>query len=89
VYGLQESSVGDVATQAAKERGIRVQPDLEPQRNSFIRSDQYNFIRHGVPAVAMKVGFDPGSLEQKLFKDWLTYRYHAPSDDLDQPLDLS
>jgi Zn-dependent M28 family amino/carboxypeptidase len=89
VYGLQESSVGDVATQAAKERGIRVQPDPEPQRNSFIRSDQYNFIRHGVPAVAMKVAFDPGSPEQKLFKDWLTYRYHAPSDDLDQPVDLS
>jgi Zn-dependent M28 family amino/carboxypeptidase len=89
VYGLQESSVGDVASQAAKERGIRVQPDPEPQRNSFIRSDQYNFIRHGVPAVAMKVGFDPGSPEQKLFKDWLTYRYHAPSDDLDQPVDLS
>jgi Zn-dependent M28 family amino/carboxypeptidase len=89
VYGLQESSVGDVAAQAAKERGIRVQPDPEPQRNSFIRSDQYNFIRHGVPAVAMKVGFDPGSPEQKLFKDWLTYRYHAPSDDLDQPVDLS
>jgi Zn-dependent M28 family amino/carboxypeptidase len=89
VYGLQESSVGDVATQAAKARGIRVQPDPEPQRNSFIRSDQYNFIRHGVPAVAMKVGFDPDSPEQKLFKDWLTYRYHAPSDDLDQPVDLS
>jgi Zn-dependent M28 family amino/carboxypeptidase len=89
VYGLQESSVGDVASQVARERGIRVQPDPEPQRNSFIRSDQYNFIRHGVPAVAMKVGFDPGSPEQKLFKDWLTYRYHAPSDDLDQPVDLS
>jgi Zn-dependent M28 family amino/carboxypeptidase len=89
VYGLQESTVGDVAAQAAKEHGIRVQPDPEPQRNSFIRSDQYNFIRHGVPAVAMKVGFDPGSPEQKLFKDWLTYRYHAPSDDLDQPVDLA
>jgi len=89
VYGLQESTVGDVAAQAAKEHGIRVQPDPEPQRNSFIRSDQYNFIRHGVPAVAMKVGFDPGSPEQKLFKDWLTHRYHAPSDDLDQPVDLA
>jgi Zn-dependent M28 family amino/carboxypeptidase len=89
VYGLQESSVGDVAAQVASARGIRVQPDPEPQRNSFIRSDQYNFIRHGVPAVAMKVGFELGSPEQKTFKDWLTNRYHAPSDDLDQPIDLS
>jgi hypothetical protein len=27
--------------------------------------------------------------ERKLHKDWLTNRYHAPSDDLDQPVDLS
>ena len=37
----------------------------------------------------MDVGYDPGSPEQKLFKDWLTNRYHAPSDDIDQPVDLS
>jgi hypothetical protein len=66
-----------------------VQPDPEPQRNSFIRSDQYNFIRHGVPALAMKVGFVPGSPEQQTFKDWLTQRYHAPSDDINQPVDLA
>jgi Zn-dependent M28 family amino/carboxypeptidase len=89
VYGLQESDMGDIVTEVAKARGIRVQPDPEPLRNAFIRSDQYNFIRHGIPALAMKVGYDPGSPEQKLFKDWLTQRYHAPSDDLDQPLDLT
>jgi Zn-dependent M28 family amino/carboxypeptidase len=88
VYGLQESDLGDLVTEVAKARGIRVQPDPEPVRNSFIRSDQYNFIRHGIPALAMKVGYDPGTPEQKLFKDWLTQRYHAPSDDLDQPIDL-
>jgi Zn-dependent M28 family amino/carboxypeptidase len=89
VLGLQESDLGDIVTEVAKARGIRVQPDPEPVRNSFIRSDQYNFIRHGIPALAMKVGYDPGSPEQKLFKDWLTQRYHAPSDDLDQPIDLT
>jgi Zn-dependent M28 family amino/carboxypeptidase len=89
VLGLQESDLGEIITEVAKARGIRVQPDPEPVRNSFIRSDQYNFIRHGIPALAMKVGYDPGSPEQKLFKDWLTQRYHAPSDDLDQPIDLT
>ena len=24
-----------------------------------------------------------------MFQDWLTKRYHAPSDDLDQPVDLA
>jgi hypothetical protein len=89
VLGLQESDLGELVTEVARARGIRVQPDPEPVRNSFIRSDQYNFIRHGIPALAMKVGYDPGSPEQKLFKDWLTQRYHAPSDDLDQPIDLT
>jgi Zn-dependent M28 family amino/carboxypeptidase len=89
VLGLQESDLGEIITEVARARGIRVQPDPEPVRNSFIRSDQYNFIRHGIPALAVKVGYDPGSPEQKLFKDWLTQRYHAPSDDLDQPIDLT
>jgi len=89
VYGLAESDLGDYASEAAQSAGVRVQADPEPQRNVFIRSDQYNFIRHGIPGLAMKVGFDPGSPEQQIFKDWLTQRYHAPSDDLDQPVDLS
>ena len=88
VYGLAESDMGDMARDVAQSLGIQVQADPEPQRNAFIRSDQYNFIRHGVPALAMKVGFEQGSPQQAIFKNWLTQRYHAPSDDLDQPVDL-
>ncbi len=89
VPGLAESDLGDRAREAAQLFGVRVQADPEPLRNVFIRSDQYNFIRHGVPALKLDVGFDPGSPEQKIFKDWLTNRYHAPSDDLAQPVDFA
>ena len=89
VYGLGESEMGDSAREVAQSLGVEVQPDPEPQRNAFIRSDQYNFIRHGVPALAMGVGFVKGSPEQAIFKDWLTQRYHAPSDDTNQPVDLA
>ncbi|HXY04568.1 MAG TPA: M28 family metallopeptidase [Terriglobales bacterium] len=90
VWGLAESDLGDDARQVAEARGIQVQADPEPQRNVFIRSDQYNFIRHGIPALMMGIAPDPNSPEQKeLFRNWLTHRYHAPSDDLDQPVDLS
>ncbi|HEY7403350.1 MAG TPA: M28 family metallopeptidase [Candidatus Angelobacter sp.] len=89
VYGLAESDLGDSVREVAQSLGVQVQPDPEPQRNSFIRSDQYNFIRHGIPALAMKVGFEPGSPEQETFKNWLTQRYHAPSDDTNQPVDLA
>ena len=89
VYGLAESDMGDLVRNVAQSLGVQVQPDPEPQRNAFIRSDQYNFIRHGVPALAMGVGFEKGSPQQEIFKTWRTQRYHAPSDDLDQPVDLA
>jgi Zn-dependent M28 family amino/carboxypeptidase len=89
VYGLAESDMGDMARDVAQSLGVQVQADPEPQRNAFIRSDQYNFIRHGVPALAMGVGFEKGSPQQEIFKTWRTQRYHAPSDDLDQPVDLA
>ena len=89
VKGLAESDLGDSATRAAEFFGVRVQPDLQPLRNSFIRSDQYNFVRHGIPSLNMEIGFVPDSPEQKIFKDWLTNHYHAPSDDINQPVDLA
>jgi Zn-dependent M28 family amino/carboxypeptidase len=89
VQGLEESDLGDRAAAIARTLGVKPVPDPEPLRNLFVRSDQYNFIRHGVPAVKMDVLYEPGSPEQKLFKDWLTNRYHAPSDDVNQPVDLS
>ncbi len=88
VHGLNESEVGDMARAVADSLGVKAQTDPEPQRNSFIRSDQYNFIRHGIPAVAMAVSYEKDSPEQQLFKDWRTKRYHAPSDDLNQPVEL-
>jgi Zn-dependent M28 family amino/carboxypeptidase len=88
VLGLAESDLGEVARQVAESDGVSVQPDPQPLRNVFVRSDQYSFIRHGVPALAMDVA--PTTPEQKqIFQDWLTKRYHAPSDDLDQPVDLA
>ena len=88
VLGLDESDLGDRTRAIAQSFGVKVQPDPEPLRNVFIRSDQYNFIRHGIPSVMIDVGAEPGSPEQKVFKEWLTQRYHAPSDDLNQPVDL-
>jgi Zn-dependent M28 family amino/carboxypeptidase len=89
VLGLDDSDLGDRVREVAQSLGIRVQPDPEPLRNLFVRSDQYNFIRHGIPSVIMSVAPEPGTPEQKIFKDWLTQRYHAPSDDVDQPVDLA
>ena len=89
VYGLDESSLGAMVREIGQQEGVQVQPDPEPLRNSFIRSDQYSFIKQGIPSVAMGVGFKPGSPEAATHKKWLTERYHAPSDDVNQPVDLA
>jgi hypothetical protein len=87
VFGLDESDLGDDARAVAEALGVPAQGDLEPKRNLFIRSDQYSFIRQGIPALALKVGFAKDSPEERIAKQWLTERYHAPSDDLNQPVD--
>jgi Zn-dependent M28 family amino/carboxypeptidase len=89
VFGLDESDLGDRAREVAQQLGIKVQADPEPLRNVFVRSDQYSFIRHGIPSIMMSVAPQPDTPEQKIFKDWLTQRYHAPSDDINQPVDLA
>jgi Zn-dependent M28 family amino/carboxypeptidase len=88
VYGLAESDLGDRAREAAQSIGVPVQPDPEPQHNVFIRSDQYNFIVHGVPALMIDIGAYPGTPEMDTYHAWLKNRYHAPSDDVNQPIDL-
>jgi hypothetical protein len=88
VLGLEESDLGDDARAAARSAGLEVQPDLEPLRHRFIRSDQYSFIRAGIPSLAMKVGFDAGSAEAQIARRWIAERYHAVGDAADQPVDL-
>ncbi len=88
VLGLDESDLGDRVRGVAARSGLAVGADSEPERNRFTRSDQYSFIRQGVPALAMKVGFEPGSPEAAIDARWTKERYHQPADDLQQPLDL-
>jgi Zn-dependent M28 family amino/carboxypeptidase len=89
VYGGDESSLGPELAAVAAAAGVKVIPDRQPDRNIFIRSDQYNFIRAGVPAVMPAFGSEPGSQEEKTQMEWLSNRYHAPSDDVNQPVDLA
>jgi hypothetical protein len=88
VQGLAESSLGESARAAAKTLGVDVQTDREPEQNRFIRSDQYSFIRRGIPALAFKFGYEFGSPEETTRRNWVRDVYHKPSDDLNQPVNL-
>ena len=85
--GAEESSLGKDAAAEAARAGLTLVPDPLPDRNVFIRSDQYSFIRTGVPALFFKFGFRLGTPEAKIEHDWRAIRYHSPSDDLKQPVE--
>jgi Zn-dependent M28 family amino/carboxypeptidase len=87
VQGLEESDLADDLRRVARPLGIEVLTDPEPERNAFTRSDQYSFIKTGVPSLSLKVGFMRDSPEHNLVRKWRTERYHAPGDDLTQPID--
>ncbi len=89
VLGLDESDLGQDIRATAKGLNLNVQADPEPQRNRFVRSDQYSFVKVGIPALAMKVGYDANTQEAAIAAKWTAERYHAPSDDLNQPIDMS
>ena len=89
VQGLTESTLGDDIRAICSASGIQVQADKEPNKNRFIRSDQYSFIKRGVPALAFKFGYVPGTPEEKIFQAWYRERYHGVTDDLSQPVDFA
>jgi Zn-dependent M28 family amino/carboxypeptidase len=88
VFGLGESDLADDAGAVAEAMGVELMADPQPQRNRFIRSDQYSFIRAGIPALATKIGYAEGSPEQAIDAKWFAERYHAVGDSPDQPVDL-
>ena len=83
--GETESSLGDDARAVAAVQGLSVVPDPLPDRNVFVRADQYSFVREGIPSLFMKFGFTKDTPEFQIEHDWRATRYHAPSDDLNQP----
>jgi Zn-dependent M28 family amino/carboxypeptidase len=87
VQGLNESTLGEDIRAVCAEAEVQVQADKQPDHNRFIRSDQYSFIRKGVPSLAFKFGWVPGTPEEKQFNDWYKERYHGPADDVNQPVD--
>jgi hypothetical protein len=84
---LEDSTLGDTVRQVAQPMGIKIQPDPEPERNLLRRSDHWNFMQIGVPAVGFIFGYENGTPEEATYRRWYLERYHTPADDLNQPWD--
>jgi Peptidase family M28 len=85
--GLTDSTLGDSVRTVAAQFKIEIRPDLEPERNLFRRADNYNFVRIGVPIASFILGYEKGSPEEVVYRDWYARRYHKPQDDIKTPID--
>lgn len=87
--GIEHSTLEAVARKAVAQAGLTLTPDPLPEEVTFVRSDQYPFVRAGVPAIYLKSGIrqrDGGDGLARV-KEFRSTRYHLPHDDLDQPID--
>ena len=92
VHGAEHSTLGPVADRAAKGAGLTVVADASPEEVRFVRSDQYSFVRQGIPAVSIKAGTrssDPAADGPVLNRSWQRTIYHSVNDDLTQTFDLA
>jgi Zn-dependent M28 family amino/carboxypeptidase len=87
-FGAEESSLGEDAQAVCRQLGIELAPDPMPDHLVFVRSDQYSFVRKGIPSLMPEMSPRPGTAETETQQAWFSNRYHAQADDLNQPVDL-
>jgi hypothetical protein len=87
-FGMEESSLQRDVEAAAAAVGIVAERDPIPGQNIFIRSDQYNFVREGVPSVMLLTGAAGDEEIWKTWEHWMATHYHKPSDDVKQPVNF-
>ena len=88
--GSEHSSLGQIAAVATSKMGLKIAPDLEPEQQYFVRSDQYSFVRRGIPAIwqfKATQATDSSVDAAKVNAEYARSRYHMPSDDLNQIFD--
>lgn len=85
--GYGKSELDSVLAEVAASRDRVIEPDSEPEKGYFFRSDHFEFAKQGVPALFP----NPGIEDLRYGKDWAraqhdqytAERYHKPADEYD------
>ncbi len=91
--GLGLSTLDPLIAAAAEAQGRAIVGDPEPEKGLFYRSDHFEFVKQGVPAVNVRGGVDyvgrpPGyGLEKR--QEYTQKDYHKVSDEVKPDWDLS
>jgi Zn-dependent M28 family amino/carboxypeptidase len=93
IVGYGNSTLDDLAVEAAAAQGRQVTPDAEPEKGSFYRSDHFPFAKLGVPALDPGAGVDiigkPEGWGAQKRDEYTTRDYHKVSDEVRPGWDLS
>lgn len=93
IVGAGNSSLEDVLTRAAADQGRVTKPGSHPERGSFYRSDHFEFMKLGLPALYAKSGLDyrdhPAGYGENRVTEYIDRDYHKVSDEIKPDWDLS
>lgn len=93
IVGMGQSELDEIASQIAGRLGRVLNPDPEPEKGFYYRSDHFSFARVGIPAFYADPGVDylnkpPGyGIEKR--EQYTANDYHAVTDEVKPDWDLS
>ena len=93
VVGMGQSQLDDVSGEIAARLGRVLNPDPEPEKGFYYRSDHFSFARAGIPAFYADPGVDyldkPPGYGLAKREEYTANDYHAVSDEVKPDWDLS
>jgi hypothetical protein len=82
--GAEHSTLDDITKKAANLLNLSIESDPEPTEGRFVRSDQYSFVKAGIPALHVKFGhINSNKNLAEDVKKWRAAHYHRPSDQIE------
>ena len=92
VIGYGASELEDILEAELEKEGRYINPDPNPEKGYFYRSDHISFAKKGVPVLYADDGFDLeiGGIEKGFNEiyDYTNYRYHGVDDEYDPSWNL-
>lgn len=90
--GASRSRLGPLVEEVARQQGLTISPEANPEQGSFFRSDHFPFAKAGIPAISLLPGMRfVGHSESWVTQQRADYarRYHQPTDEYNPYWDLS
>jgi Zn-dependent M28 family amino/carboxypeptidase len=92
IVGFGNSTLDDVAAKVLQDEGRSFEPESDPEKGSFYRSDHFEFAKGGVPAFYTKVGLDivgkPADYGRLRRDEYIAEDYHKVTDQIKPWWDL-